>query len=51
MATYYGRKYRQLELRHRFKELMLATQIALKSKECGRPGMDRPACEIGRAHV
>lgn len=44
MATYYGRKYRQLELRHRFKELMLATQIALKSKECGRPAMDRPAC-------
>lgn len=44
MATYYGRKYRQLELRHSFKELMLATQIALKSKERGRPVMDRPAC-------
>lgn len=44
MATYYGRKYRQLELRHSFKELMLATLIALKSKERGRPVMDRPAC-------
>ena len=37
MATYYGRKYKMLELRHRLKELLLAARIALKSKELGKP--------------
>lgn len=37
MATYYGKKYKILELRHRFKELFLTIKIALKSKELGKP--------------
>ena len=32
MATYYGRKYRLLELKHLFKEIVLTYKIALKSK-------------------
>ena len=37
MATYYGRKYKMLEWRHRVKELILSIRIALKSKELGKP--------------
>lgn len=29
MATYYGRKYKLLELKHRFKGCVLATKIML----------------------
>lgn len=42
MATYYGRKYKLLELRHRFKELLLSVRIALKSKMPGNPKTERP---------
>ena len=42
MATYYGRKYKLLELRHRVKELFLATRIALKSKELRKPETEKP---------
>lgn len=44
MATYYGRKYKLLELRHRFKEVFLAIRIALKSHSLGKPKAERPAC-------
>lgn len=42
MATYYGRKYKLLEFRHRFKELFLAVRIALKSQTLGKPNAERP---------
>lgn len=42
MATYYGRKYKLLELRHIFKELFMAIRIAFKSKELGKPQTERP---------
>ena len=41
MATYYGRKYKLLEFRHRFKELFLAIRIALKSQTLGNPKTER----------
>ncbi len=44
MATYYGWKYKLIELKHRLKELVLAYKIALKSKELGKPGTDTPVC-------
>ncbi len=44
MATYYGRKYRLLELRHKFKEAMLSGQTVLKSRCLRRVAGDRPAC-------
>lgn len=37
MATYYGRKYKLLEWRHRVKEVFLAGRIALKSHALCRP--------------
>ena len=42
MATYYGRKYKLLELRHLFKELFLAIRIALKSEKLGKPKTSKP---------
>lgn len=42
MATYYGWKYKLLEWRHIFKELLLAIKIALKSKELGKPRTEKP---------
>lgn len=42
MATYYGRKYKLLELRHLFKEWFLAIRIAWKSQELGRPATEKP---------
>ena len=42
MATYYGRKYSLLELKHRFKELFLATKIAFKSDSLGKPQTKEP---------
>lgn len=42
MATYYGRKYKLLELRHRLKEVILAARIMLKSDELGKPETARP---------
>ncbi len=42
MATYYGRKYKLLELRHLFKEVFLAIRIARKSKELDKPKTDKP---------
>ena len=42
MATYYGKKYKLLELKHLFKELLLTTKIAFKSKELGKPKTKRP---------
>ncbi|MBM6857037.1 hypothetical protein [Caecibacteroides pullorum] len=42
MATYYGRKYRLLEFRHFFKELLLTIKIALKSKELNKPQAQSP---------
>lgn len=42
MATYYGRKYKLLELRHRFKEGILAAKIMLKSKSLGKPRTAAP---------
>lgn len=44
MATYYGKKYKMLELRHQAKEILLTVRIALKSKELGKPAMEKPAC-------
>ena len=44
MATYYGKKYKMLELRHRAKEILLSVRIAAKSKELGKPAMEKPAC-------
>ena len=42
MATYYGKKYKMLETRHLFKELLLSAKIALKSKETGKPNTKQP---------
>lgn len=42
MATYYGRKYKLLELRHQLKELLLTIRIALKSKELSKPKTENP---------
>lgn len=42
MATYYGRKYSLLELKHRFKELFLTTKIAFKSDSLGKPQTKEP---------
>ena len=42
MATYYGRKYRQLEQKHLLKEMFLAIKIALKSKKLGKPNTGKP---------
>lgn len=42
MATYYGKKYRLLEIKHLFKEFILSYKIALKSKTTGRPKTSRP---------
>ena len=42
MATYYGWKYKLLELRHTLKEIFLVARIALKSKERGKPQTDEP---------
>lgn len=42
MATYYGRKYRLLELRHLLKEIILAVRIALGSEEFGKPKSGQP---------
>lgn len=42
MATYYGRKYSLLELKHRFKELFLATKIAFKSDSLSKPQTKEP---------
>lgn len=42
MATYYGRKYKMLEIRHLFKEKILAIKIASKSKELYRPETVKP---------
>ena len=44
MATYYGRKYKLLELKHRFKECVLAARIMLKSESLGKPKCGKPAC-------
>lgn len=44
MATYYGRKYKLLELKHRFKEALMAARIACKSESLGKPGAGTPAC-------
>ncbi len=44
MATYYGRKYKLLELKHRFKECFLAARIMLKSESLGKPKGGKPAC-------
>lgn len=44
MTTYYGKKYKMLELRHRAKEILLSVRIASKSKERGKPAMEKPAC-------
>lgn len=41
MATYYGRKYKLLELRHLLKELLLSITIALKSKELNKPKTEK----------
>ena len=37
MATYTGWKYKMLEIRHHFKELILLGRIALKSKHLQHP--------------
>ena len=37
MATYTGWKYKMLEIRHHFKEVILLARIALKSKHLQRP--------------
>ena len=37
MATYTGWKYKMLEIRHHFKEVILLARIALKSKHRQRP--------------
>lgn len=42
MATYYGRKYRLLELKHLFKEFILTYKIASKSKAVGKPDLKNP---------
>lgn len=42
MATYYGRKYKLLEQKHRLKELFLALRIALKSHTLGMPKTEQP---------
>ena len=42
MATYYGKKYKLLELRHRIKEFILTVKIAFKSKELGKPQTEKP---------
>ncbi len=42
MATYYGRKYRLVELKHSFKEVILSCKIASKSKTVGKPDMKNP---------
>lgn len=42
MATYYGRKYSLLELKHRFKELFLATKIDFKSDSLSKPQTKEP---------
>ena len=42
MATYYGNKYRLLELKHLFKEFILGYKIASKSKTVGKPDMKNP---------
>ena len=44
MATYYGRKYRLLELKHLFKEFILTWKIASASETTGKPNMKNPAC-------
>lgn len=44
MATYYGRKYKLLELRHLLKEIILSARIALSSKTLGKPGGGQPVC-------
>lgn len=43
MATYYGRKYRLLELKHLFKEIVLTYKIALKSKTVCKLTTKNPA--------
>lgn len=42
MATYYGRKYRILENRHRLKEIYLSIRIALRSKHLRKPVSEKP---------
>ena len=42
MATYYGRKYTLLELRHRLKEIFLSVRIAIKSKALRKPHTNKP---------
>ncbi len=42
MATYYGYKYKLLEIKHRLKELFLSIKIALKSKQLGKPQTKQP---------
>lgn len=42
MATYTGKKYKMLELRHRVKELMLWVKIAIKSPYMQRPSSEEP---------
>lgn len=44
MATYYGRKYKLLELRHLLKEIIFSARIALSSKTLGKPGGGQPVC-------
>ena len=43
MATYYGRKYRLLELKHLFKEIVLTYKIASKSKTVSKLTTKNPA--------
>lgn len=45
MATYYGRKYRLLEIRHRLKEVWMTAKIALMSGSLGKPKVAKgPIC-------
>lgn len=42
MATYYGKKYKLLEIRHKFKECLLGIKIVLKSKILNKPNTENP---------
>lgn len=42
MATYEGKKYKMLEIRHRVKEFILGTKIAMKSSHLQRPSSEKP---------
>lgn len=42
MATYYGRQYKLLEIKHLFKEIFLEIKILLKSKKISKPKTETP---------